>query len=233
MSLWAGGVIWPTLAAAQSPTYSWSGFYVGADVGLGNGQSEFSFSRMEDRFGAGTWGTGSHLFGTGAWDRPAPTVLTSGGFGSIDTGYNWQFGQFVVGAQASFDLGHIYGDTDVNCRAICGVSSTFLILPAAHFGYAAGNVQPFVTVGPAFGNIELTKGLGAGSEETKPGWTVGGGLEWKVTNNVSFALQDSYVNLNSASCDRPLCARSLTAGLGENITSASLHLYLTAWPPKF
>src|SRR5215510_9750979 len=78
----------PPIYKAPPPAYfTWSGWYVGLN-------------------GGGGWGQTSHTATVNAIGRPAATTgnfNTSGGIAGGTIGYNYQLGQWLVGAEADLD----------------------------------------------------------------------------------------------------------------------------------
>jgi outer membrane immunogenic protein len=77
---------------AYNPIFTWTGFYVGIN-------------------GGGGWGSSQ-------WDAVNSFDL-SGGLIGATVGYNWQFGQVVVGAEGDIDWSGIKGTTTVLCPGGC------------------------------------------------------------------------------------------------------------------
>src|SRR5262249_39647249 len=68
----------PLLPAPPAP-YNWSGLYLGAHIG-------------------GAFSSGTANVAGRAWDPGATEFI-----GGFQVGYNWQFGNFLVGAEGTFD----------------------------------------------------------------------------------------------------------------------------------
>ena len=62
-------------------------------------------------------------------------------------------------------------------------------------GYAFDRFMPYVTGGAAFGNIKSTVAGVGSSDETKAGWTVGGGLEAALAGPWTAKVEYLYVDL--------------------------------------
>ena len=76
--------------APVTPAYNWSGFYIGANGGGGWGQS---------------W-----------WDAQSTGVNVSGGQVGGTAGYNWQFGNTVLGLEGDLDWSNLKGTSN---SALC------------------------------------------------------------------------------------------------------------------
>jgi outer membrane immunogenic protein len=155
----------PIIAAA--PIFTWTGFYVGVNAGYGWSDDDFDavdFADDED----------------------------DGGFvGGAQVGYNWQFGSFVVGAEADIqyaDFGRegVFNFVDEDGDIFDGEfeRSDWFGTVRARAGVAFGQALIYATGGFAFA-------------DDANGWTVGGGLEYAFTNNLSAKIEGLYVSLDA------------------------------------
>jgi hypothetical protein len=112
-------------APVAVPVYNWTGFYIGINGGGG--------------------------FGSSTWDRTG-SFHTSGGLVGGTVGYNYQFGQGVVGLEGDIDWANINGTTNTACPFGCKTSDHWLSTVRGRLGYAADRFMPFVTGGAAFGD---------------------------------------------------------------------------------
>ena len=161
--------------------YNWTGFYVGATVGYGNGSSDWVVPVV------GTIATTS------------PSGMTYG----LTAGYNWQAGSLVYGVETDYSFSNVKGS--VACLAVltCEVSNTWLATFRGRFGYAFDRFLPYLTAGGAYGNIKATVSaplLGTVLEgsESKFGWTFGAGLEYAFLSNWTAKIEYLYVDLGTA-----------------------------------
>lgn len=155
------------------PRFNWAGIYVGAHVG-------------------GAFGSSKHtdLAGT-----------TSGGFdtdGYIaggQIGFNLQSGALVYGLEADISGTDISGGTfSATCPAGCSSQLDWIGTIRARVGWDLGGYMPYLTGGFAYGDASAsTNGISA--NDTLTGWTVGGGLEMKLTNNWTLRGEYLYVDL--------------------------------------
>jgi outer membrane immunogenic protein len=158
-----------------STTYNWTGFYLGAN-------------------GGGGWGD-SHWQGIGRVDL-------SGGLAGGTAGYNWQFGQTVLGFEGDVDWSGLKGTTaSATCPGgICSTSDTWLSTVRGRAGYAFDRFLPYVTGGLAVGDIRATAPGFAGGSATNAGWTVGAGVEFALPGNWSAKAEYLHVDLGSFNC---------------------------------
>jgi outer membrane immunogenic protein len=147
---------------------TWTGFYVGANVGATFGDELDIDTEFE---------------GKGSVD--IDNALMAG----IHIGYNWQTpSNWVYGIEA--DLGILNDgieDEDV---------TDYLATIRGRLGYAFGNSLIYGTAGVAF--IGYGDDLqDAGSDDTAVGFVVGGGVEHKLSNNFSLGVEGLYYNVSS------------------------------------
>lgn len=151
--------------------YNWTGLYAGINGGYGWGNSNFSAP-----FAAGSF-------------------RTSGGLVGGTLGYNWQMGQTVVGLEGDIDWSNIRGSTPCGATS-CETRNDWLGTVRGRFGYAMDRFMPYVTGGLAVGNIKTSvTGLGS-SDQTKAGWTLGGGVEGAFPGTrLTAKIEYLYVDL--------------------------------------
>lgn len=186
---------YPTKApppVAVVPAFSWTGFYLGANVGYG-------------------WGSGKE--GIGDLDP-------EGWLGGGQIGFNYQFGNNVVlGAEADFqgsDIRDSVEDGVFDPRSKMDYFGTV----RARLGYAFDNVLPYVTGGLAWGHNKITDRFDDFSDDkTHVGWTVGGGVEYALTNNWTVKAEYLYMDLGNEYYDsigEDAGLKASTARIGVN-----------------
>lgn len=175
----------PVAPAPVLPIFTWTGFYAGVNAGYG-------------------WGEFSKAPG---FDDP------DGFVGGAQIGYNYQIGQFVLGAEADFnyinvnrriagtvvdhegDGGSVFAKATVNwygtVRARLGFTPTERLLVYATGGLAYGQVKHRMSVADDIGEDSWA---GRGNH-TQWGWTLGAGLEYAITNNLTLRGEYLYVDL--------------------------------------
>jgi len=171
----------PQPVEPQAPVvmpYTWTGFYVGGHAGYGWGHESDDQSR---------------LFPPISVPVPPPPPPTAdklnlkGFIGGAHAGYNFQMGQFVLGAEGDVDYADISGSAPFGYAA--GTAFGNLRLKSdlqgsarVRAGYAFDNLLLYTTGGVALANARLSTD-GVGPSETHVGWTIGGGVEYAFTNN--------------------------------------------------
>jgi len=138
--------------------------------------------------GGGGWG-GSSWDSTGSFDISG---WTAGG----TAGYNYQVGQAVFGLEGDISWSDIRGTT-LGC---CETKNTWLSTVRGRLGYAFDRFMPYVTGGAAFGEVQANVPGFPGASDTRTGWTLGGGVEYAITNNLSAKAEYLYVDLGSFNC---------------------------------
>jgi outer membrane immunogenic protein len=175
----------PAPAFGAMPVFTWTGFYVGANVGYG-------------------WNTGTSRY----YDPAFGYVGSSkkGGFvGGGQVGYNYQFGMFLVGVETDLQYaavgnkGASYGNVYYT-----GNSDGFFGTVRARLGVAFDRALVYGTGGFAYGDIGGNRSydpvLGYHRDNsTNGGWTLGGGMEYAVSNNISAKVEGLYVNIDTKS----------------------------------
>ncbi len=153
--------------------YNWSGFYLGAN-------------------GGGAWGTSN-------WDGAGSFNLSGGVIGGT-AGFNWQTGHVVLGLEGDVDWSSLHGTTTTLCPAGCNTNNDWLATVRGRAGYAFDRFLPYVTGGLAVGDIRATTPGFPGANQTNAGWTVGGGLEFALTNNWTAKAEYLHVDLGNLNC---------------------------------
>ena len=184
----------PTLAA-DAPIYkgpapyavalfNWTGFYVGATVGYGWGDSKHC--------DANTCALPGVVY-------PAFTMTGWTAGGTI--GYNNQIGNVVLGVEADYSWANITGSSPstlgFGCAGRCLTQIQGFGTVRARLGYAFDRFLPYITGGVAFTQLNASIGnpiLANGSATTtRTNLTLGAGVEYAFTNNWSAKLEYLHV----------------------------------------
>jgi len=175
-----------TKAPPPAPMFTWTGFYIGLNAG-------------------GKWASLDQQITSGATvftlnDNNASSWIAGG-----QVGYNWQ----APGSQWVFGIeGDIHAQ-DFSKTRVLGVAigpfipgdaftveSKWQASIRGRIGYAWDRTLLYATGGVAFAQAKGTVGLvGIGTftnDDTVVGGTVGGGLEYAFTNNVSLGIEGRY-----------------------------------------
>jgi outer membrane immunogenic protein len=228
---WAGGAFGAhatdlparvyTKAPPPAAVFDWTGGYVGANAGVavgGEGNSALSIPGFPS----------AETF----------NLASAGALGGGQVGYNYQFGNWVVGAEA--DLQGISNEKHTNCILTCnGVNGatvsqdiSWLGTVRARIGYATGPILNYFTGGFAYGGVRTsaTEVLGGipGSfsfNRTKTGFTLGSGLEAAIGGNWTAKIEYLYVDLGNTADGYILggTPHALSTEVRENIFRAGLN----------
>lgn len=187
------GVISQPAPVGFEPANDWTGFYAGIFAGAGGGQSTLAVA----------------LPGLGGVDFAGNSF---GGIAGIQVGADYQIGTLVVGAVAdiaassisvnnNFGAGGLVGfgyESRLNylgtLRARAGFLPTDNLLAYVHGGFAYGQTSPQFTI--AGGGLAPDL-----NSVNRTGYTVGAGVEYKVTENISVQTEYAYTNLGSPGVD--------------------------------
>lgn len=171
--------------AMEVNTFSWEGAYVGANAGYGFGKMKATDE-----------------------DGDSFSIKPRGFVGGVQAGYNWQFDQIVAGIEADFQGStmkkriHEY-DADLDMSASAeGKVQWFGTVRGRLGGNIAERTMLYGTAGLAYGKVKFDTSIDDGIDvvgqsvsKTRAGWTVGGGLEHALTQNVTLKTEYLYTDL--------------------------------------
>jgi outer membrane immunogenic protein len=170
----------PGAYAPAIPIFTWTGLYLGGQIGY-------------------TWGTDSFSGRGQGFGFSGPSFVPNGVAGGAHVGYNYQINQLVVGLEGNID-GSGY-------RKSFGSGSVVYVtqIPVegsirGRVGYALDRALFYVAGGAAFASFTNTYGSASGFnsfDRSLAGWTIGGGLEYAITNNWSVRAEYSYSDFGS------------------------------------
>lgn len=193
----------PPVYLPPAPIFTWTGIYVGGQIGYGWTSGNNHFNGFDPNFGGGTF------LATSIGGQP------NGVIGGANVGYNYQINQWVLGLE-----GDVNG-TSISNTAVAGFADGTSL--SAHtnsdiqgsirgkVGIAWDRALIYATGGVAFGGFNTdvnfaNNGFGNGGfpffgtvnrSTTRVGWTVGGGVQYAVTNNWSVFAEYRYTNWGS------------------------------------
>lgn len=202
-----------------APVWTWTGFYIGGNIGgIWN-------DTRNDIYPTGCFLTSATCgFGTTPGVnaiRSDSTRFDQGRFtGGGQAGYNWQAGRFVGGIEADINWTGIKDSTGIVVKPMTAPLAGSMLHAelmqqdwlATVRGRAGFTVTPsfllYATGGLAIAHIEhgsltgftATADTYAGVyDETRVGWTVGGGGEWMIAPKWSIKAEYLYVDLGKVS----------------------------------
>lgn len=188
-------------AIMEMATSTWTGFYLGGHGGWG-----WAHSSSTAVTGNGNFPVGS----TTSDSRP------DGGVVGVQGGYNYQFGQWLVGIEGDYSFADIKGDDSV-ISALGNTSTsrgkyTWLADVTGRLGYAGWNGWlVYVKGGGAWthhdDNSTLTSPAGAvistsTGSENRHGWLIGGGAEWMFMRGWSAKIEYNYLDFGTETVTR-------------------------------
>jgi outer membrane immunogenic protein len=209
----------PVYVPPPPPPPMWTGFYVGLNIGGGwdanGGQSGVS-GYYDPRYAVGVatpnFPTTSNLF----FLPNGNTLGSQGGVvGGAQAGYNFQFNQFLIGAETDFQGTSLSGgggnapltlfpafyNNPLNNQFLAPIGAiTAANISLPWFGTVRGRVGylftptflVYGTAGFAYGDVQAW-----GLSNTRTGWTAGGGVEWMFAPHWSAKAEYLYVDLDS------------------------------------
>jgi|HubBroStandDraft_6_1064221.scaffolds.fasta_scaffold52143_2 outer membrane immunogenic protein len=191
---------------APAPVASWTGFYIGINGGGAWGSVDPSVRDIgPDSFFAGANVPAVTTNGSQSFNM-------SGGLAGGQLGYLFQAGRAVLGVEASFDWSSLKG-TAANGPTVYPVtapttfswnlrgSSDFMATFLGRIGFDMGQWYPYLTGGAAVARLKYTASYidtfypsisNNSFASTQVGWVVGGGAEWRVTQN--WMLRGEYLH---------------------------------------
>ncbi|HTN95741.1 MAG TPA: outer membrane protein [Nordella sp.] len=210
--LFAGVALLATLSVAQAAdivepaAYDWTGPYVGLQAGYGWGKNDVKADGEE---------------------APIVTVLSSavtfhplddgsiemdGFVGGLHAGYNWQSDSLVLGVEGDLEYADLDGDTDIihsddgqfNEKAgDARQEIDWLGSLRLRAGFAFDRALIYATGGLAVGGVEVSgfideSDFDDSNKGTEWGWTLGGGFEYAVTDELSARLEYRYTDLGNS-----------------------------------
>jgi outer membrane immunogenic protein len=214
----------PAQAAPPAlPTFNWSGWYAGVNIGY-------------------SWGSGNTNYTDPGFCCGLPTSFSNrenidGIIGGGQTGYNWQVNNLLFGLEADIQDSGEKSTANSSNSYTCNVEGcliSFAHLPGAGdpfinqyqttkiewFGTVRGRAGVLVnptlwvygTGGLAYGNITVTGGVtdtfgcaacswSYGASTTRVGWTVGAGVEGVVpgVNDWTWKVEYLYIDFGTVS----------------------------------
>jgi outer membrane immunogenic protein len=183
--------------AYEPALYNWTGFYLGGQFGLG---------LLQDAY---TTGANAGFQTTGFRQTLSDIALLGGG----QVGANYQMGQWVLGAEASWTASNISASSiattpggSVTQRAT--TSERWYASATARVGYAMNTLLLYAKGGAAWTRVDYTEALlntpfppFAESAQTlggyRVGFTVGGGIEYGLTENLSTRLEYDFYDFGT------------------------------------
>jgi outer membrane immunogenic protein len=194
----------PPPAPPPVPVFTWTGVYIGGQIGGAWGGDNFFYTGFDPL--------------TGLAFNPSAFVSPSGVIGGAHVGANYQIDKpgagFVLGLEGSVDGTSLHSTGAASLGALGGGSvsaSTNTDIQGSirgRFGIAWDRLLLYGTGGVAFGGFNTsysTTGNNGGApffasnsfSNTRTGWTAGGGLDYAITNNWSVFAEYRYTSFGT------------------------------------
>jgi outer membrane immunogenic protein len=179
----------PVAPIAERAAQLWTGFYVGAHVGVAHHDGDMT---------AFTPWNGYAGF-------PVGGLTDTRVMGGLQAGYNYQMGNIVLGLEATGSLMQIDKWSNENPpRTMFRSAVNWDITVTPRIGYAFDRALVYVKGGLAVAEFEYShnqNGTIIGATQTRAGWTVGAGLEYALTQNVSLKGEYGYMDFGKSGVD--------------------------------
>jgi outer membrane immunogenic protein len=162
--------------------FSWTGFYVGAQIGY-------------------AWGNVDAVSGPITGFDQSYSYDADGLVGGGHVGYNWQRDRIVIGIEADIEASDI-SETGIGSLGYTHQTSVdWLGSVRGRLGVAMDRTLFYATAGWAFGDVEVTKAVAPGFapfasySDVRHGWTVGAGIEQAFTDRITGRIEYRYTDL--------------------------------------
>lgn len=166
--------------------FSWTGCYIGANLGGGWGRETASAPAL----------------------APGVSVTgdTSGVIGGGQIGCNYQFApNWVIGIEGDGEASSIRGDTTATVLGITGTAhaqTDWITSVTGRIGWAADRWLIYAKGGAAWAGDKYSADVPIFAEHietsvTRPGWTVGGGVEWAFWQNWSAKVEYDFYDFGT------------------------------------
>jgi outer membrane immunogenic protein len=169
---------------APIPVFSWTGFYLGANIG-----GAWSKSTITDAV------TGASL-----------STSDSGFIGGGQFGYNWQISNWILGVEGDIDGTTISKTSNAVPTAFGTLQATastdWIATLAGRVGYGFDRWMIYGKGGGAWVQnsatlSNLTTGASASASNTNSGWMAGVGAEWAFAGPWSAKIEYNHIHLDN------------------------------------
>jgi len=194
----------PIYTKASPAAFSWTGFYVGGNLGVSWANASTTVNVAPATALGAALPTGASL--------PLGSMTPNSFMGGGQLGYNWQTGPLVFGIEGDIDA-HNWNATQVLSNFASGtiyvpgdsftVSSRWQASLRGRLGYAWDRFLVYATGGAAWTNVKIgtsfipfasAPATSAVDSATLTGGTVGGGIDYALSNNLSIGAEALYTH---------------------------------------
>jgi len=176
-------------AAAPAMAGDWEGGYVGLHAGWADGDRDTSYGLAPP---LPAFANGKNGYGQ------------SGALAGLQLGYNFELNPtWVLGVKADWSWADVDGSSTFTSPAFpTGFKGTgnydWLASTTVRLGYLVNNkFMVFADGGLAFGGFEFNSSSGYNFNESRSGWTLGIGGEYRFTPRASMSFQYNYYDFGS------------------------------------
>jgi outer membrane immunogenic protein len=175
--------------------YAWSGFFITPLIGYQTAQFQGNGGRLLRNAQGFTFGA--------------------------EAGYNFQFGNFVIGPAADLSYSLMQGSANTFLANVTKDDISWVGTARAKVGYTFDRFMIYATGGFAFAETEVD-GLFASNSQTEPGWTAGGGVQYLWSENQILRAEYRRLEIQNADFTAlPLYQRKV--GVAMNIFNAGFY----------
>jgi outer membrane immunogenic protein len=200
----------PPPAMVPAPVFTWTGCYIGGNIGWGWGRDTVSIPNIAETAGVPPEEVAGLTI-------PSVTGNTNGVLGGGQAGCNYQFASnWVIGIEGDGEAADIKGDVSesvpfanpfvpgslVTITGTAHARTDWIASVTGRLGWAWDRVLLYAKGGAAWAgdkysvNIPIF-GENLSASETRSGWTVGGGVEWAFWNNWSAKVEYDFYDFGT------------------------------------
>jgi outer membrane immunogenic protein len=200
----------------EPAAYDWTGPYVGLQAGYAWGENDISIDPAEE-----TTTPPPEVLLLSADSDPVILDPLDGGsigidgfVGGLHAGYNFQMNSLVLGLEGDIEYADLQGDTDIqetsDSPSIGKARQDIDWLASLRLraGFAMDRALIYATGGLAVGGVEFSASVpeevDESNKDTSWGWTVGGGLEYAFTDDLSGRIEYRYTELDDVEISNDL-----------------------------
>jgi outer membrane immunogenic protein len=227
-------------APPPPPVPTWTGFYVGANLGGGFGDKWWTI----DQLSPALLGLASGLVSDG---QNLGTTSMDGFLGGVQAGYNWQTGLWVFGIEGTFDWTDMHGQFPITAPLVGTIANAssklqWIATAVGRVGVTVDRALIYAGGGAAWAHekdsVSLNPGAvalltGGGTENfavndasnTPFGWTFLTGIEYKIDPAWSARIQYNFYDFRSKDIDFTFVDPTIAAEFGTQTVSTQLRIH--------
>jgi outer membrane immunogenic protein len=209
----------PVAFAPPPPPFSWTGIYIGGNIGWGWTDVTLTDTGPDFNIPPGP------VFPLGTQN----TLSQNGFLGGAQLGFNYQISQFVVGLEGDFDYTAIDNNQSAGAFGGADYKDPWTATFDARFGVALDRALLYGKAGGAWMqekyNVTAPDGSALTGTFGRWGWTVGAGLEYAILNNLTAKVEYDFMDFGSQNQSLTPNATDLVTG---NVTGDANKSQLTA-----